>query len=176
MSLSDLATIGGLVSSAAVVVTLVFLLLQMRQTERIQRGAMQQGRAARTVDFILRSTDSALCDAIVRANSSDLTLTPAQIAAFNSYAVAMFWSIEDSFLQHRNGLLDPPSWATEVATLKGFLLMPAWRVAWEMTRHQAGGEYREYVDDMLRSVKPMKSFDESSVWKQLMEKQLSGIA
>ena len=44
---------------------------------------MQQGRAARTVDFILRSTDPALSETIVRANQSDLSLTAVQIAQLN---------------------------------------------------------------------------------------------
>jgi hypothetical protein len=176
MSLSDLASIGSFVSGVAVVVTLIFLLLQLRQTERVQRCAMQQGRAARTVDFILRSTDPGLCETIVRANKSDLTLTPVQIAALNTYAVALFWSLEDSFLQHRNGLLDAASWATEVATLKVFLLSPAWRVGWQMCRAQAGSDYRAFVDSIMGSVKPLPSFDESAIWKSLMEKQLAEIA
>jgi hypothetical protein len=174
MTLTDLASIGGFVSGLAVTVTLILLLLQMRQTERIQHGVIQQGRAARTVDFILRATDPALCETMVRANKSDL-LTAVQISALNTYAVALFWSIEDSFLQQQKGLLDAASWATEVATLKGFFLTPAWRVAWEMTRQQAGEEFREYVDSVLRSMKPVKAYDESSIWKRLMEKQLAEI-
>jgi hypothetical protein len=176
VSLSDLASIGSFISGVAVVVTLIFLLLQLRQTERIQHGAMQQGRSARTVDFILRANDPVLCETIVRANQSDLTLTPVQIAALNTYAVALFWSAEDSFLQHQNGLLDAASWATEVATLKAFLLLPAWRVGWQMCRNQAGNEYGRFVDSLMQTVKPVKSFDESSIWKDLMKKQLAEIA
>ena len=65
--------------------------------------------------------------------TSDLTeMIPdsrAQIGdlALIATAVATYWSIEDSFLQHQKGLLDVASWATEVATLKSFLFLPAWR-------------------------------------------------
>ena len=176
MSLSNLAAIGNCISGVAVVGTLILLLMQMRQTERVQRGAMQQGRAARTVDFILKATDPKLCETIVRANNSDLRLNPAQIAALNTYAVALFWSVEDSFHQHRNGLLDDASWATEVATLKSFLHSPAWRVGWLMCRDQTGGAYRAFVDTLMAGAKPMKAFDESAVWKRLMEEQLAAAA
>ena len=44
MSLSDLAALGSFISGVAVVVTLVFLLVQMRQTNRNQKSLMQQGR------------------------------------------------------------------------------------------------------------------------------------
>ncbi len=176
MSLSDLAAIGSFVSGAAVIVTLIFLLLQMRQTERNQRGVMQQGRSGRTVEFILRATEPTLCETIIRANQSDLTLTPVQISAFNTYAVAMYWSIEDSFLQHQRGLLDAASWQTEVATVSQFLILPAWRVAWEMCRNQVSDEYRQFINSLLHSVKPMKSYNESLTWKHLMEKQLAQVA
>jgi len=175
MSLADLASLGSFVSGLAVVFTLVLLLLQIRQTNRNQRAAMQQGRAARSVDFILRATEPALCETIVRANNSDLTLAPAQIAALNTYAVAFYWSMEDSFLQHRQGLLDGASWETEVETLKQFLMLPAWRVGWEMCRDAVSGDYRHYVDSLLQSVKPMKEFNESAAWRHLMKKQLAEI-
>jgi hypothetical protein len=50
MSLADLAS---LASSLAVVVSLVFLGLQIRQSNRNQRSLMQQGRSARNVAIVL---------------------------------------------------------------------------------------------------------------------------
>jgi hypothetical protein len=47
MTLSDFASIGTLISSLAVLVSLVFLNFQMRQTERNQRAMMNQGVMAR---------------------------------------------------------------------------------------------------------------------------------
>ena len=44
MSLSDLASIGSLVGGLAVVITLVFLSIQTRQTNKNQRSLMQQGQ------------------------------------------------------------------------------------------------------------------------------------
>lgn len=57
MTLSDLASIGSFVSGVAVVITLVMLLLQMRQTDRNQRAAMQLGRATRGTDVLTRLID-----------------------------------------------------------------------------------------------------------------------
>lgn len=47
MSLSDLASIGTLVGGVAVLISLVYLSLQIRQTERNQRALINQGAMAR---------------------------------------------------------------------------------------------------------------------------------
>jgi hypothetical protein len=57
VSLSDLASIGSFVSALAVVVTLAFLLIQTRQTNRNQQSLMQQARTERTVGLRLNQTE-----------------------------------------------------------------------------------------------------------------------
>ena len=47
MTLSDLAAIGSLVSGLAVLVSLVYVSIQIRQTERNQRALINQGAMAR---------------------------------------------------------------------------------------------------------------------------------
>ena len=59
MTLSDLASIGSLVSAAAVLVSLIYLGLQVNQAARNQRAAMVNGISARTSDQLLRVIRSA---------------------------------------------------------------------------------------------------------------------
>lgn len=54
MSLSDLAAFGNFINGVAVVFSFLFLALQMRQSNRNQQAMMQQGRAARTSETMLR--------------------------------------------------------------------------------------------------------------------------
>ena len=71
MSLADLAS---LASSVAVVVSLLFLGLQIRQSNRNQRSLMQQGRSARNVELLSRLSDPRVSDVISRAANGE-TLT-----------------------------------------------------------------------------------------------------
>jgi hypothetical protein len=57
MSLSDLASIGTLVSSVAVFVSLIYLGLQMRQNAKHTRALIHQARIDRVVGSQLRSTE-----------------------------------------------------------------------------------------------------------------------
>ena len=49
MSLSDLASLGSFVSGLAVMISLIYLAVQIRQAERNQKAMIQQGRTARMV-------------------------------------------------------------------------------------------------------------------------------
>src|SRR5437764_15388103 len=71
MSLADLAS---LASSVAVVVSLLFLGQQIRQSNRNQRSLMQQGRSARNVELLSRRSDPRVSDVISRGASGQ-TLT-----------------------------------------------------------------------------------------------------
>src|SRR5437763_10050808 len=100
MSLSDLASLASVVSGLAVVVSFVFLALQIRQANRNQRSLIQQGRADNAVEMMLRLTDPALHESMMRGRVGDLTMAPAQIDAFVRAWIATFSLWEDDYLQH----------------------------------------------------------------------------
>ena len=62
MKLSDLASIGSLISSAAVLISLVYLALQIRQAERNQRALIHQGRASRMIALMAQIADPGIVD------------------------------------------------------------------------------------------------------------------
>ena len=80
MILTNLAAIGSFISGVAVVVTLIFLLLQMRQANLNQRALMQQGRVARTNETMLRLTEPHMLEIIMRGGAGDLTMSPGDVA------------------------------------------------------------------------------------------------
>jgi hypothetical protein len=176
MSLADLSSLGSFISGLAVVITLIFLLLQMRQTDKNQKALLQQGRSARVTELILKRTEPELSKALTRGLQADLTIDESQVESINAFFAALFWSIEDSFLQSRAGLLLSTSWETDDATLRGFFAVPACRVAWIMNRDLMSGAYRNYVDALMRDIKPRAASDTLATWKTLMSQELAAVA
>jgi hypothetical protein len=171
VSLSDLAAIGSFVSGVAIVVTLVLLLMQMRQANKNQRSLMQQGRTARVSETILRCTEPFLSEAMVRGFRSDVTMEPSQIQSFLRQLSALVYNYEDSFLQHRAGTLDSPSWDTDVAALREFFSYPGFRVAWRFNRDFMSGAFREFVDTIMRETEGTKRLDLASIWITLLAEE-----
>jgi hypothetical protein len=77
MSLSDLASVGSLVSGVAVLGSLIYLALQVRQTERNQQASIRHSRVTRIVDMQLARLDPGVGDAFRRGlqNPDEITQT-----------------------------------------------------------------------------------------------------
>ena len=173
MHLSDLPSI---ISSIAVIVTLVFLLIQTRQTNRNQKALMQQGRTARWIDIILNRTTPSISAILNQASQADSTLDGSQIGTVLAQYGALFWSIEDSFLQYQSGLLDEMSWKTELSSLRFNLSIPEVRVVWKIVRQFSGGDYAAFVDTLLLEIKPQKPPAMEEIWKDLMMQEMAQAA
>jgi hypothetical protein len=148
MSIADIASLAGLISSVAVLVSLLFVGLQIRQANRNQRSLMQQGRSARNVDLLSRLSEPRLGDIMLRVSRGE-TLADAEYFVIYGYMASVFWSYEDCFFQFHSGTLDGKSWASDVATLKRLLSNPAYRAVWRAVRSALGDEYRSFVDGLL---------------------------
>ncbi|HEY5105331.1 MAG TPA: hypothetical protein VII73_01020 [Caulobacteraceae bacterium] len=173
MSLSDLASIGNFISGVAVVITLIFLLAQTRQTNRNQKALMQSERSTRSVAMILKVTDARQSEIVERAERGDLSLTPAEIRSYFSLCGAFYGNYEDSFLQFKSGTLDRDSWNIDLAALKQFASLPSARVAWTFVRSFSGGPYKEFVDKLMLESKGVPPPDLSETWKSRIAEELS---
>ena len=165
MSLSDLAALGSFISGIAVVVTLVFLLVQTRQTVRNQRSLMQQGRTARVVDVIYRQTEPQLMDVMMRGRAGDTTLEPLQIETFLSVARASLISMEDTYLQHLLGTIDPDVWKTSTSRLADLLAQPGMRAAWNGYRPMFSRDFAEHCDRLIAKTPLTSPSDRAAQWK-----------
>jgi hypothetical protein len=97
MSLSDLASLGSFVSGVAVTVTLVFLLIQLRQNNHNQRAIMQQGRSAQQVDLLLRCADERLTAIRLKSLACDPTMNEQEIEAATYMWLAVWRALRTDF-------------------------------------------------------------------------------
>ena len=152
MSLGDFASFASLASSVAVLISLLFLGLQIRQSNRNQRSLMQQGRSTRNVDLLNRLTDPRLSEIMLRVSKGD-ALADADYLVLYAYMASVFWSYEDCFFQFHSGTLDAKSWASDVLTMKRLLGNPAYRAVWRAVRDGIGDEYRSFLDGLAAEAK-----------------------
>lgn len=152
MSLSDLAALGSFVSGIAVVISFIFLALQVRQANRNQRSLIQQARTGRNVESLQKMADEPISELLAQAESEPASLSPAKIWSLYGYGAAVFWSYEDSYMQFRAGTLHGGSWQSDLATLQRILAFPWFRAIWKMARDGMDRGYRDYVDSLMSKV------------------------
>jgi hypothetical protein len=166
MSLSDLASLGSFVSGVAVLVSLIYLALQVRQAERNQRGLMQQGRAERVADHTLRMAEPGLAEVYWKGVNKPEDLSIAELDRFVSICRASFLSAEDSVLQHKAGLLDEASYRAFLAGWRFVAALPGICAAWQITSQLYGSDFSTVMDELTREALPSRSDDERlGLWK-----------
>ncbi|MBI3677097.1 MAG: hypothetical protein HY243_10850 [Proteobacteria bacterium] len=172
MSLTDIAAVAGLVSSIAVVLSLIYLSIQIRQNTRHQRASMQQGRAARQVDLLARTGEPGLAPIMLRGRNADPQLTPAELEQYLRLMTALFLNFEDGFLLRRAAMLDDASAASDGEALKNHIFnQPGYRAAWTMLRSGMQPAFRDYMDAIMRETAPLPTGDRHAAWKSLVAEQ-----
>jgi hypothetical protein len=149
MSLSDLASLGSFVNGLAVLISLIYLSLQVRQTKRNQQIAIRHSRASRIVDLQLALADPGVANAWLHGSGSPQELTQNELSQFVNLCRALFFHFEDSFYQREEGLLNDAAFETVVAGARLSARSPGWRVAWRIARPNFGGRFLDFMDGVV---------------------------
>lgn len=147
MSLTDLASFGSFVSAVAVVISLIYLALQIRQNTRHSQALIQQGRAARIADTVLKFAELRADDGIDACFEGSPDVSARDVARFLATSRAVFISAEDSFFQAEEGLLSPIAFESfKTSVRSGLMRSPGMNAAWRLTRHGYEPQFRDFMD------------------------------
>ena len=148
ITLADVATIAGIVSSLALTISLVYVALQVRQAEKNQRGLMQQGRANRLDAVLMNMAEPQLAAVWLKGSQKPTDLSALELEQFLLICRAAFLSGEDSFLQHKAGLLDETAFRSFSTGVRGQLMGSlGMRAAWRLLAHQFGPEFVAFMEE-----------------------------
>ena len=166
MSLSDLASVGSFVNGLAVLISLVYLSIQVRQTKRNQQIAVRHSRATRIVDLQLALADAGVAGAWLHGSGSPEHITQTELSQFINLCRALFFHFEDSFYQREEGLLNDDAFETVVAGVRLSARSPGWRAAWKLARRNFGGRFLDFMDGMVAGAATEPPVDLSlDAWK-----------
>ncbi|HEY3797609.1 MAG TPA: hypothetical protein VGL58_04590 [Caulobacteraceae bacterium] len=156
MSLSDLAAIGSFVSGVAVAISLVFLYFQVRQLNAqakqaaiSQQATMKMARTTRVMEVNARMADEAFAQMDLRLAHNGKDVSIADVMRFSAHARAVFQNGEDTFAQHRRGLVDKVDFVSFERSLRWGLQLPQLRVAWGRHRMMYDDGYVAFVDRLV---------------------------
>jgi hypothetical protein len=156
MSLPDLASLGSFVSGVAVLGSLIFLYLQMRQigaqieqAARNQRAAIRAERTSRVTTVLMAMVEPSAADALFLGNAASEEMSVTQVRQYFMYCLSRFMNAEDAYSQHAEGLLGDSAFNSMVAAFRTALSAPGFRVAWQLQKVQFDGDFVVFVDRLL---------------------------
>lgn len=129
MTLSDLGNLGGFISGIAVIITLIYLAIQIRQSSKIARAALRQSLAENQfAQITLRATDPVIRTAFRKASVSE-ELTEDEAAALFAYAIAGIRQWEALYSQYEHGMIAAEDWRTTRQIMLTRFQLPIFRQA-----------------------------------------------
>ena len=145
-----LGNFGEFFGAIAVVVTLVYLAVQIRQNSRHLQQVAYQSRADATVSVSLALAQSdSLADIISRANRGDALCDEEQLRCARLVS-STFRNFENTHFQHQLGLLTDEHYEATEAALRDILVMrPAYRQHWSVQKPGFRKSYVEWVDKLI---------------------------
>ena len=169
MSLADIATIATIVSSAAVVISLIYMALQIKQAQRNQQALMQQTRTAGITDMNIALADPAIAAAYNKGLAGDPDMTPTEVRQFLSLARCGFINMENNYSQHLDGLMSDDAFSSALEGARFQATFPGLRAAWRLTSTQFGAEYAAFMDAIVSSTPHTAAVSPLSQWKQIVQ-------
>ena len=156
MSLSDLASLGSFVSGAAVLISLVYLALQVRQAEKNQRAMINDSYATRISELLLHNAEPVNAALLVRVSAGETSFSADELFRLNMMFRVVLINMQATFQQHEAGLLDERSFETNLFSFKeGWLARPVYRAMWPTWAPVSSPDFRTAVQAMLAEV-PLK--------------------
>ncbi len=171
MSLADLSSLGTLVSGIAVLASLLYLNVQVRQSTKHARAAISHGFATRTIDFNYRMTDEKLAALVVKGRNASEAFDEVEAAQFFAYCRATFWNIADTFVQHRDGLLDDAVFAAFELSQVGMMRSRGMRIAWSLLREVFAPDFVAFMDRIADEATARGPLDFTTVWSSAIAEE-----
>jgi len=150
VSLEDLGNIGEFVAAVAVLISLIYLAVQIRQNTKSLRASTFQGAIRDVVEHLDQLAGDAELTRIWFAGIRDFESLPAEDRQrFSVYANSLLRRIENVVYQTSQGTLHPGSWRGLRASLKDTFSHPGVVAWWRRARHLFNPQLQDFVEAEL---------------------------
>lgn len=152
MELQDIYFISEIVAAAAVIASLVYVGIQLRQntlTVKVAAGQAHVDAYDNLIDKIV-SNDSMMESWAKSAENFDILNTVEQVQAL-AFVGVMFRNFEGAFVQWTEGVLDKRLWQGISRSMADQYAHEAVRVFWSLRKHWFSDEFSEWYDANVAS-------------------------
>jgi hypothetical protein len=148
MNWDAIGSIGEIVGAIAVIATLIYLSIQIRQGINSVQGATELDAAKQWADLCRSIGHSPEQRNIWDKASAEEELTDDEHSAYIWTIAEMFFMLEGFFRQHQRGLISEVSWSPMITTIVGTLQNRYVSNWWDSEIAPLSGEFRNYVNTL----------------------------
>lgn len=157
LRLGDWAHIAEIIGATAVVVSLIFVGLQISQNTAATRASASQAVHSAFADWYQSvQSDPDLLSLSTRGMQDYGSLSPTEKSQFIALFMSFSLDTQDAFYKWRDGSLDPELWRTWELVSMNLYSTPGGKAFWKERSYLFADSYRDFIqnDLMLREVHP----------------------
>lgn len=171
MTLATLVNIASLISSLAVLVSLVYLSQQIRQGALNQRSTMDRGRSRQVGEWLQFIAQPEIGELVQRGDAGDPSLSSSEIRRYVWAMYPLLLHFEDSYYQHRDGMISDAQYASIVGHLESGCSAPGFRATWAHVRSRFPRDFTAFIDGLMQTIPPEDpaTADWTAQWRKHVE-------
>ncbi len=161
MTLEEFNYIAEIIGSIAVIASLIYVALQVRQNTAATQAATGQAYVDSMNEYVgLINASSNLADILHRGANGISNIKGGEIIQFGAFLDQCFITFEAFYFQWKAGVLDSRLWSIYRHSIADLLVQPGQQQWWETRRHWYDKEFQEYINEVMESgeAKPMHPF------------------
>ncbi len=147
MTIQDWGAIGELAGGVTVIVTLIYLALQIRQNTRAIRLGTGYAVTEEFRDmFALIAGQSSLAELIVKGANDAVSISGSVKMRYWSFTANFVRAFENAYIQSSEDALDPRHWAGMKRMVTDFAQVPGFRDYWPNRKHWYSEDFQHFMD------------------------------
>ena len=155
MTLNDLANIGQVIGAIAVVISLIYVALQIRQNTNAVRSATAQTVHEHFAKWYhLVAADDELAKIVANGLRDYESLSEQERVRFVAAFMAFLSYSQNAFLKWHEGLLASPLWLGWELVIMNLVCAPGGKAFWKDRAYMFGDEFRRYIEDEVIKRQP----------------------
>jgi len=153
LSLADLGNLGEFISAVAVVVSVLYLAIQIRQNTRSLRAQAHQSITTHIAELNRTIVEhDEVAEILERGLEDPTVLTPAEARRFNAYNSARFRHYDNLYYQYRVGVLEHSQWSGFSSMLRFHFMQAGLRRWWNDSTAFYSPEFVAFCETLQEEV------------------------
>jgi len=175
MTLSELGNLGEAIGGIAVLVSLVYLAIQIRQNTKATRASTLLGLTNAWQDYLLQAIQPSMVDLLQNSARDPEGMSRSDLLRFFLLTRIIFRRFENDFLQFESGTFDTGSWeGYRNAFVQDVLALPAFRAMWKQQRDSYAPGFVRFVDEQAELISNLPNItleDFENLWKARLKEE-----
>ncbi len=152
LTIQDWGAIGEMLGGIAVIATLIYLSVQLRQAVGAVRSSVATiGAGYGTQVWQVPIDKPEVADILMRGNRDAESLSDNEFFRYHLFYGAALRGFEQYFILHQLGSMTDAQWAAWQQPLDQILQEPGARKVWELIRGQHNADFTQLVDGLIAS-------------------------